>query len=434
MATLPKELNYTSKLQALPSSTRTISCVVSPINGTTFNMGGELIQFDMPSRGYLVPNSLHIRYRNTIVKALNGAAAETATILGTPAYTPFSRLETVIGNNVVETIQDYNKICNMVTNCKLNYSQKTGISSAFGLIDTTAATMLPTDNGMVITSGLALAATGYDFACPLNSILANCENLFPLGLSPAVRIQLTTETLDQMFQFSTNGVNSAVLSRVELCFDMVEFGPEVDAVVKSMADANGELIIKSQSYTSSTLAMPIGSSGSLEYSFNQRISSIKSIFSHFSPTITTGTGARKFSSKDVTKSLGNYQYFIGSEAYPPRPLDATCKPGTFMELCQAWGNNSSVDSYNMAIKPIEYLRVDGTVDTAALPGKYYVGCNVERLCGSALLTGISSQLSPISLRINIPTATSEAYNVTLITVYDALISLNVITRQASVKN
>jgi hypothetical protein len=73
-----------------------------------------------------------------------------------------------------------------------------------------------------------------------------------------------------MFAFSTTGVNSWT-KNLELCYDIVEFGPEVDAVVKSMADSNGELIIKSQSYSSSTLHMPSASSGSLEYSFNQKV-------------------------------------------------------------------------------------------------------------------------------------------------------------------
>jgi hypothetical protein len=426
MATLPKELNFTSKLQALPSSTRTISSVISPNNGTTFNPNGDIISFDVGSRGYLVPNSLYLRYRATILKP-----TENGTMLGTPYLTPFSRLEVIIGNNVVETIQNYNQVCNMVANCKLNYSQKTGVASAFGNInhlDNSA-----TANGKSIVYGAS--AKTYDMAGPLNCILSNCENLFPLGLAPAVRIQLTTESLEQMFAFSTTGVNSFELKNLELCYDIVEFGPEVDAVVKSMADSNGELIIKSQSYSSSTLHMPSASSGSLEYSFNQRISSIKSIFAHISPTaVDTTGGARKFSAKDPTASSGNFQFAIGSEMFPPRPLDATNKAGMYMELLQAWGNNGSVDSYNMAITPAEYFLEEGTTDSGLVPGKFYIGANVERLCGSAILTGISSQLSPISLRINLPTATTRNNNVSLITIYDALISLNVQTRQASVKS
>jgi hypothetical protein len=64
--------------------------------------------------------------------------------------------------------------------------------------------------------------------------------------------------------------------------------------------------------------------------------------------------------------------------------------------------------------PIEYARVDGAVDTGSLPGKYYVGCNVERLCGSALLRVFLLSFHHV-LRINIPTKHTGAYNVHLIT-------------------
>lgn len=424
MATLPKELNYTSKLQALPSSTRTISVVVSPNNGATFNAGGEVIAFDLPSRGFLVPNSMYLRYRATILKTV-----EPTVMLGTPAYTPFSRLETIIGAQVVESIQDWNAVCNMVTNCKLNVAQKASLANAFGYLDKTSDPTAVNMNGRTIGFHATIPSV-HDFAMPLNSILANCENLFPLGLAPAVRIQLTTEALTSMFSTTTTAATSSVLSKLELCFDIVEFGPEVEAVVKSMADSNGDLIIKSQSYTSSTLSLGTGGTGSAELAFNQRISSIKSIFALFAPL----TGAKKFSSKDITENLGDYQFFIGSEAYPPRPLSAQNKAGTYLELCQAWGNAGSVDSYNMAINPAEYQCVSDTADTGVVPGKYYVGANVERLCGSAILTGVSSQLSPINLRINYGgSVCTEAMNASLVTVFDALLSLNVITRQCSVK-
>jgi hypothetical protein len=424
MATLPKELNYTSKLQALPSSTRTISAVISPNNGTTFNQNGDIVAFDLGARGYLVPNSLYLRYR----AAVTVGATETV-MFGTPYTTPFSRMEVIIGNNTVETIQDFNKVCNFITTCKLNTAQKAAVAAAFGNYNHTGG--VSRTDGKLIP---AATTTNCDMAGPLNCILSNCENLFPLGLAPAVRIQLTTESIAQMFEFNATA-QAVELSRVELCYDFIEFGPEIDQVVRSMADANGELIIKSQSYSSSSLYMPSGSSGQLEYSFNQRLSSIKSIFSIVSQTATTAAGgARKFGAIDPTSGSGSTQFFIGSEAYPPRPLEATNKAGMYMELLSAWGNNASVESYNTSITPTEYFINDADTEILSTKSKHYVGCNVERMCGSALLTGVSSQLSPISVRINIPSVTTKNCNVSLITCYDALISLNVVTRQASVKS
>jgi hypothetical protein len=78
-----------------------------------------------------------------------------------------------------------------------------------------------------------------------------------------------------MFQTTTNAVTSVLLSRMELCFDIVDFSDDVTAVVKSMSDASGNLIIKSQSHTST----PQSPGGQAHL---QRISSIKSIFALFS--------------------------------------------------------------------------------------------------------------------------------------------------------
>lgn len=429
MSVLPKELNYQEKLHALPSSTHTISCVISPNNGTTF-YPQEIISWDLPSRGYLVPNSMYVRYRQTIVKA-----TEATEMLGVPATTPFSRLETIIGGAVVESIQDYNQVCNMVINTKLNYAQKVGLSNALGFLD--AGTTTPAFNNMdgcKIAVAAANAAAGiYDRAFPLGGLLANCENLFPLGLAPAVRIQLTTEALATMFLTPTTAVTSSVLSRVELCFDIVEFGQEVDAIVKSMADANGNLIVKSQTYNTSTLNVPAASSGSIELTYNQRISSIKSIFAIFSSTT---KGAKKFSAKDITSNLGDFQFFVGSEAYPPRPISATSKPACLMELAQAFSNAGSIDMTNMSITRKQHSFIDNVDDTGLELSKFYIGTNTERLSSnSAILTGISSQLSPISLRVNFGGATTaDTHNATLICLFDALININIITKQCSVKS
>lgn len=423
MSVLPKELNYTDKMQALPSSTKTISCVVSPINASTFAAGGQVAQFDLPSRGYLVPGSMYLRYKQTIKKD-----TEAGVMLGCPAATPWSRIETIIGASVVESIQDYNQVYNMVINTKLNHAQKVGLSAALGYLDATTTPHYANMNGCAIAVGTLV----YDRAMPLNCLLANCSNLFPLGLAPAVRIQLTTETLTTMFQTPTTAVSSSIISNVELCFDICEFGSEVDAVVRSMADANGSLIIKSQSYSTSTLSLAAASSGQQELTYNQRVSSIKSAFALFAPTT---VGGKKFSSFDVTKGAGDYQFWIGNEAYPNRPLDAKNKAGCLMELAQAWSNANSIDACNMSITRAEYGAVDNTADSGLIPGKFYVGANTERLSSnSVILSGISSQLSPISVRINIPAQTDYSYNATLVLIYDALIELNLITRQCSVKS
>lgn len=424
MSVLPREIDYSSKLHALPPQTSCLSAVVSPSNGSTFSAGGgEIIMFDLPARSFLVPGSLYLRYKLAVV---NGTTADF--LLGTPFATPFARLETLIGSQNVESISGYNALYNMIVNTKLNLAQKAGMATNLGLLDMTTAQDFTKLNGRNIP---ASATTSISLAAPLGCILSNCSELVPLCFMPSVRIQLTTEAISKMVQIGTS-VTGYTLSNLELCFDIIDFGPEVESVCASMANADGNIMLKSQSFVSSSQSIAGGAIGQIELVFNQRLSSIKSIFALLQPQNLTKT----FGSKDITKSSGDYQFLVASMAYPPRPLSAlNNNSGILMELLNSWGPSHDITSNNCSISPVEWARVADSGDTAQLPGKFIVGVNTERLStNSSLLTGISSQLSPISFRINMGSAVStEAFTCTLISCYDALLEINPATRQASVK-
>jgi hypothetical protein len=87
-----QRLNFTSNFKHSPVAP-TISPVISPTTGQHCPNGDISLT---SGQGYLVPNSLYLRYRATILKP-----TENGTMLGTPYLTPFSRLEVIIGNNVV---------------------------------------------------------------------------------------------------------------------------------------------------------------------------------------------------------------------------------------------------------------------------------------------------------------------------------------------
>jgi hypothetical protein len=88
-------------------------------------------------------------------------------MFGTP-YTTLLVAWKLYRNNTVETIQDFNKVCNFITTCKLpkkaaaEYNHTGGVSRTDGKLIPAATT----------TGDMVLS----------NCILSNCENLF-LGLS-----------------------------------------------------------------------------------------------------------------------------------------------------------------------------------------------------------------------------------------------------------
>ena len=419
---LPREINFADKLAALPANTSCTSVVVAPSNGQSFASDGALIYFDLPARGFLVPSSIYLRYKCAV------AASTTAPQMkGTPFATPFSRSEVLIGSQIVESIQQYGQLYNIMVNTKLNHAQKAGMAYGLGLLDTSTTITYDNLNGRKLS-----ATTGetWFMGAPLGNILSNCDHLLPLGMMPSVRIQLTTDALSNMF--TTTSQTSLTLSNLELCFDIIDFGSDVENVVRSMADENGNIYVKSQSFVSATQTIASGTGGTIELVYNQRLSSIKTILANFGGSSTNTI----YDSKDVTKSGGDYQFIIAGSPYPQRPISTVNnKAGAFMELANAWGPSHDMFSNNFAITPVEFLYYSGSSTSSGSPGKFYVACNVEKLStNNALLTGISSQLSPISLRINFGSqTTSEVHTATLICCYDAIFEININTRQASVK-
>lgn len=436
MSVLPKEINFT-RASALPDGTQCINVVASPINGATFGPS-QIVQFDLVQRGYLVPDSMYIRFKlTTTIGATVGAAN---TLKATPVYTLFARSEVIAGSQIIESIQNYNQLCNMLVNCKMNYAQKVGLANSFGYSDNASAITYAYDFGVNAPNGLSFrtstaanaAGANVFLAGPLGNILSNSDKLLPLKFMPSCRIQLTTETLANAYRLDgTNPLTAYSISNFELCYDVIEFSPMVDQAITQMNA--GAITIKSQSYLSSGTSITNGTSGAVEYVFNQRLASIKSLFAHLSCTASASTF---FDSVDVTTNNGDYQFNVAGVPYPPRPISTILnKAGASMELSAAFGPTHDLLTSNFAINPTEFNYTSGAVPAAATAGacsqmgKFYIGTNVEKLStNAALLTGISSQGSPISVRISIGTATSQAHVLQLICLYDALLQIDIASR------
>lgn len=425
---LPKEINYIARPQSLPVGTNVTSIVASPTNGSLFT-DGAVIYLDMVNRGYLVPSSLYLRYKLT-----STITTGQSYIRGIPAYAPFARSEVLIGSSVVESIQQYNQVCNMIVNTKLNVAQKVGLASAFGILDQTTTPTFANTNGANL--GAVAGSFALSLACPLGNMLSCATTLVPLGKMPATRVQLTLDSVANVISGTGTGIR---VENVELCYDVVEFGPEVDAAVDSMVDENGEIIIKSQGFINSAQVLTSGFSGMNELVYGVRLASIKSLFASFCGTTAAHSPSSWSGSRDITSSNGDYQFSISGRPFPERPISTTLnKAGALMELLGAHGPAHDLLTSNTCITPIQffaYLGSNGaaTPDTVTLPSQFWVGVNTEKLSSNTiLLSGVSSQNTPITLRVNTSTATTQGFNVNVIAMFDALIKINPRTRQASV--
>lgn len=166
------------------------------------------------------------------------------------------------------------------------------------------------------------------------------------------------------------------------------------------------------------------------------MSSIKSLVAQFHEGgISQRNG--KFGAVDITSQNGSYQYALNGNYYPARPLDTKNDfAGCFMELNSCWSPPADILSTSMCILETEYKTTPVDVTDRDTCGKHYVGINVENMSGSGgtLFSGISSQMSPINLNVSLNTSSgTSSRQVDLFICHDAIISLNVATRDLQVK-
>lgn len=426
---LPQMMNYQQVHSQLPDNMVATQVVLSAINSSSFGPG-SIAQFDLLSRGFAIPDSFHIRYK---YQATNTNGAE---MLGTPCYTPFSRLETIFGSNVAETINDYNVVANMLVNLTTSVSSRFGLQAMYGYGSTATAPSMNAMDGRTLTAGEAGS-----FSALLPGLLSNSEKLWPLFAMPSCRVQLTLDSLNNMFNTNTIApvpagyATNFVITNFELVYTMLDGGPAVESMIRSL----GRFYIKSQSLSNSSVVLQSGTAGSISLIYNNRLSSVKSAFILFAGT---GAGAinKKFDSFDPTGTavgVGSTELSlnIGGISYPQRALSTGAnRSGVLMALRNAIG--SIYDKTNdLAINNVEWNYASSLTvpTTVAEPSKFIFGLDLEKIHGEVLLSGISTENSAIAVNVNLGTATVQSFNVSLILSYDALVEVDTESRQVSVK-
>ena len=210
MNSLPSSVNYGEVLPSLPENATRYSVALQPTNGNSFIPSSQ-IQFQFPNRGYLIPDSVYLRYRLTI--AANATAITAASIFGTPCYTPIQRLETQFGSVTVNSINNYHQVCNMLTNCTMDWSQKYGNAYNYGFSSGAPASTEEMDSRLLANIAVNTTGVPIPFACPLPCLLTNVvDKLIPLFAMPTISMVLTLEILANIFDSNTANMASVIFS------------------------------------------------------------------------------------------------------------------------------------------------------------------------------------------------------------------------------
>jgi len=431
MSALPNQVNYQEPLLMLPENTTNFLCAALPTNGSSFSPG-SIAQVDLTTkRGFLDPASLSIRYKITTTSA----GVTQTKIVGTPLYTFINKFVCYANSQTIETISNYNTVANLLVNLQMSVADKVGqqFSLAYTDITTTPVTNEALD-------GRLCTATTDTFSCsgPLYCMLSNSEKMIPLAVLQNMRMEFTFESLVNVSSNLTTDLGSIMtaysITNFEVVYNVVDFGQEVQRQIFD-ASPNGKIRIKTKSYNTSIAPIASGTSGNINLIYNLRYASIKSCFLNFGGTAASDSANKNLDSIDPTSDSsttgGDFQIQIAGICYPQKPLSSlNNKAGIFNELRRSMGSIFG-SNVAMAINAYEFSRNDGTATTYDKPGKFWVGFNLEKctIPSKAFFTGVSTSNSPITAIINSSSSTNQVYNAMLIAVFDAIIDLDVQSKQ-----
>jgi len=419
MSALPLSVSYQQGAPSLPPNSRAIDVVCRPSNGQTF-AENSTIRWDLPSTGFIVPDSMYIRYKYAFT---NVAGAQ---MKGVPVYSPFATLRAYVGSNQVETINSYNQTAHMLVNLSHTIADKAGLMAGYGYFQNTGTPTTADYDGRTLVGGNEVGS----FSAPLPCMFSNCDKYIPAFAMSQLGIELVVSTLADMFKPVAGVIPTAItLTNVELCYTQVSMGSEVEALVRQ----SGLTHIKTTSYVNSASTLASGSSGSVSLVYNQRLASIRSAFLFMSLPQTATTNG-EFDSVDITSNNGSYQIIVAGTAYPQTPHNtANAKAGIFQALRGSVGTIYDAHA-NTSINSVEWNYISSASTTFNEPAKFIVGTDLQIVGGNDyILSGISTQNSAISAVITLGTATSQLHNVHLILAYDALLEVDFASGMTSVK-
>ena len=426
MAALPKSFNLAEPIPSLPDGAQSQLITCRPVSGSSFTPQ-SIIEVDLGNRGWCDPQSIAIRYK--VTAAADGTSG--SAIVGTPVYTPFQRVSTLIGGASIDSINQYNQVAHLLTTGNLDVAQKYGLQVCYGYTNVSGA--------MIQLDGRTVDANPFYMSAPLiGTLLTNSEKMLPLFAMPQVRFQFTLDSLANMSFVTTgatalNAMTAFTISNFELVYTMCDLGAGVE---KMVYDLGPQLSIKTHGLSNSAVSVASGSVGSQSYVFNQRFASIRSAFACANRL----DGSKWAEFCDLTTNNGDFQFLIGNQAFPQAPLSTVLNDaGILQETRRAFGNlydKSNCFSINTSEWGINVNTAINVSQGYFEPGKFIVGCNLDKVQSGdhVMMSGASTYNTPISVNVTIGTATTNAANLNLILDYDAILVLDTKARQLSVRS
>jgi hypothetical protein len=417
---LPKEYNVVEPIEPFKKEVVNNLVTCSPKNSGTYTQS-QYIEVDLPQSNWLNPASLSLNYKLLVNTSadVNGAV-----MLGVPAYCPFSRVDVLADGVVIETINNYNSLCQMILCGTMDVAQKAG-NVGYGYLENLS--MGTWDNrsfGASLTDA-SPTATLYISAPLIATLLTNTDKNLPLFCMPKITIRFTITNINDITMVSPSFVGTFTkfeVSQFRLTYESSSLGSDVESLIKKSSPK-----IKSFGYTSTSNTILAGTNNTQQIVFNAKYASLKAGFLLCTRGNATGSKGVEFS--DITSGNGEYQFKIGNNsAYPQSALSTTYSNTSIMnEFKRAMQHIYKSDGKSLCVNGAEYAITINTT-TANLstfnPGKFIP---------SYAFNGENTLSDPLTAVIQMNTATLINANVSLVVCYDAVLVLDPIQKKLTLQ-
>ena len=431
---LPNSINYAEQLPSLMPGVNNYTQILNPVNGSKFDVIGQQIIIDFPSRGFIDPKSIYFSYNMAITPGANSTA-----ICRCPLVAPFSRLDLYINSRLIESINDWNIVASLWTELYMGPNEKASMQAGLGYSVNDGA-MSKCDSRSIATG----AERKYQVSGPLLcSMLSGCDKFIPAFAVGTVRLVFTIDNYINYTVRAATDPTAFAISNFQVTYDLIDFGPEVENSIMS----SEQIRIKTTGFNESSVVIPIGTNGQNTFVFNQRFASIRNAVLSYSCARDAVFVNGKFDSPDgacgAGAAISQYSLNIGGVSYPQGgPLSGVNKSAILSELRKATGNLYDW-SQAMSINNLEFSFAETganifvaatTATTGEEPAKFYVGFDLNKINSASqnLLNGVSTANSPINAIINFGAATTLAKSLNLTLNFDAILIIDPRTKQLDV--
>ena len=243
---IPSTLKSDSRLK--PINTRSRIVVMSNVNGNTISSEGGIILFNLPSQGYIKPNSAYVRFSVAPISSLatnpcifKGPTAGAGAVVG--------RSTVSFAGQVVDVINSYEKVYSQVlgnfTSKSYLYTQgnvSQGCMNDISVDSVGIAQVIPSTMGNTSMLATMAGTNVYRYAMPiLNSIFNGRQAIPAFLINGGITVQLDLNSAVNAVLQTGTPIASLQFSDIQIVYEELMLDHDVMLSIKEEMAASGKL-------------------------------------------------------------------------------------------------------------------------------------------------------------------------------------------------